>query len=76
MNDRYSKYDFRNIREHPTDELEERFSEEEADQEAAKFLDKYGRSPNFRRRIATKIAQQEISPNRQISSARATEDQP
>jgi hypothetical protein len=60
MNDRYSKYDFRNIRERPTDELEEQLADEEADQEAAKFLEKYGSSRNFRRRVLTKLAKREL----------------
>ena len=61
--DRYAKYDPRNIRENPKDELEQSLAEEEAAREVELFLDRHRDSPNFRRRVAVKIAQREILEN-------------
>jgi hypothetical protein len=62
--DRYAKADPRNIRENPKDDLDEALAEDEAAREVDLFLDRYRNSPNFRRRVALKIAQREVLANK------------
>ena len=64
MADRYAKYDPRNMRENPKDELEDQLADEEAQHEIDLLLSRIGNSPNFRRRVVTKLAKRQLDADR------------
>jgi hypothetical protein len=65
MANRYAKYDPRNMRENPKDELEDQLADEEAQHEINLLLSRIGNSPNFRRRVVTKLAKRELDDGRE-----------
>ena len=59
------------LREHPLDELEEAFAEEEASREVDLILSRYPSSGNFSRRVISKLAQRVLAERQATKSSRA-----
>src|SRR5262245_18862803 len=58
---KYSRLDLRYLCEHPADELEEAFAEEEANREADLILSRFASDSNFKRGVITKLAERELA---------------